>query len=70
MFIMTCSATDTTLEPETYRGLSNGGCRSKSLMLYLKNLNLVINRGVQINMVRTNTCSDTQLQIPRLQEMG
>lgn len=39
-------------------------------MLYLKNLNLVINRGVQINMVRTNTSSDTQLQIPRLQEMG
>ena len=38
-------------------------------MPHLKNLNLVINRGVQINVVRTNTGSDTQLQISRLQEM-
>jgi hypothetical protein len=37
-----------------------------NLMLYLKNLNLVINGGVQINVVRTNTSGDTQLQIFRL----
>lgn len=32
-------------------------------MLYLKNLNLVINGSVQINVVRTDTSSDAQLQI-------
>lgn len=60
---MTCSATETTLEPETlFQELSSitHCCNSAT---YFQDLDAVVNSGIEIDMVGSNTSSDTNLEV-------
>jgi hypothetical protein len=66
MLITTCSATETTLEPETFHSLSiaNRGTHES----YLQNLDSALNSRIQINVVGANASSDAKFEVLCLQE--
>ena len=61
MLITTCSATETTLEPDTLSNLTFEvyiWCSP-----YLENLNPVVYSGIEINMIGTNSSCDAQFEV-------
>lgn len=63
--MMTCSATDTTLEPETWTS-SAYGKSEKAVHSYLEDLYFVFHSSIEVNVIRTDTRGDTDLEILRL----
>ena len=49
--ITTCSATDTTFDPDTYSELANSCCLNIRTFTYLQNLDFVRDSSIEINVV-------------------
>lgn len=60
----TCSATDTTLEPDTFH--DEISIARKAILFratYFQHLDPVLNSGVEVDVVRSDTSSDTDFQV-------
>jgi len=63
MDITTCSATEVTSDPETF---AIGNILQTGQVGLPENLNVSIYSGIQVDVIRTNTGGDTDVQILRL----
>jgi len=66
MDITTCSATEVTSDPETFAIGNHKYILQTGQMGLPENLNVSIYSGIQVDVIRTNTGGDTDVQILRL----